>query len=71
MSKILGWFNNEYEKILYSGLSKEQKNMEYVNIMSEMEDEFNIPVEPDKKWEKENRETITLYRKISKSRVYK
>lgn len=65
---ILAWFNNEYEKVLYSGLSDSQKSVEYGNLMTEMEHEFKIPMLRDQEWEKENRSVIALYRKISKSR---
>lgn len=71
MSKsTLAWFNNEYEKVLYSGSSDEQKDMEYKSLMSEMEYEFKIPMLRDEQWEKENRAVIALYRKISKSRSF-
>jgi len=66
----LAWFNNEYEKVLYSGSSDEQKDMEYKSLMSEMEYEFKIPMLRDEQWEKENRAVIALYRKISKSRSF-
>lgn len=66
--KTLSWFNNEYEKIFYSGLSDEQKDVEYKSLMSEMEYEFKIPMLRDEQWEKENRAVIALYHKISKSR---
>lgn len=68
MSKILGWFNNEYEKILHSGLSEDEKTMQYSSLMTDMEHEFKIPALRDKEWEKENRAIIALYRKISMSR---
>ena len=66
--KTLNWFNNEYEKILYSDLSDEQKDVEYKSLMSEMEYEFKVPVLRDEQWEKDNRAVIALYRKIAKSR---
>jgi len=66
--KTLNWFNNEYEKILYSDLSDEQKDVEYKSLMSEMEYEFKVPVLRDELWEKDNRAVIALYRKIAKSR---
>jgi hypothetical protein len=68
MNKTLKWFNNEYEKILYCGLSDEQKDREFSGIMSEMEHEFKIPMIRDEAWERENRAVIALYRKISMSR---
>lgn len=68
MSKTLKWFNNEYEKILHSGLSEDRKSMEYGKLMTEMECEFKIPMLRNKEWEKENRAIIALYRKISLSR---
>lgn len=64
----LAWFNNEYEKVLHSGLSDSQKSMEYGNLMTEMEQEFKIPMMKDQEWENENRTIIALYRKIAKSR---
>lgn len=70
MSKILGWFNNEYEKILHSGWSEEKKSQEYGNLMKEMESEFKIPMVKNEEWEKENRAIIALYRKISMSRKF-
>ncbi len=66
--RTLAWFNNEYEKVFYSGLSDEQKSVEYGSLMTEMENEFKIPTLRNQEWEKENRSVIALYRKISKSR---
>jgi len=68
MSKLLNRFNDEYEKILHSGLSEDQKTMEYSSLMTEMEHEFKIPIIRDPEWERENRKIIALYRKISMSR---
>jgi len=68
MKKTLSWFNNEYERVLHSGLSDSQKDDEYKNLMTEMEQAFKIPMRQDKDWEKESRSVIALYRKISKSR---
>lgn len=65
---LLAWFNNEYEKVLHSGLSDSQKSMEYVNLMTEIEQAFSIPRIRDQEWENENRAVMTLYHKISKSR---
>ncbi|MGJ9460699.1 hypothetical protein [Oceanobacillus sp. CF4.6] len=64
----LAWFNNEYEKVLHSGLSDSQKSKEYANLMTEMEYKFKVPMLKDPEWEKENRSVIALYRKISNSR---
>jgi len=66
--KSLKWFNNEYEKILYSGLSEEQKSREYASLMTEMEKVYNIPILKDLTWEKENKAVIAMYRKLSMSR---
>ncbi|SET48751.1 hypothetical protein SAMN05421676_10573 [Salinibacillus kushneri] len=66
--KLLGWFNHEYEKVLHSGLSNNEKDKQYSDLMTEMEHAFKIPMLGNQEWEKENRKVIALYRKISKSR---
>lgn len=66
--KSLKYFNNQYEKVLHSELSDEQKSREYASLMTEMEQVYNIPILKDLEWEKENKPVIAMYRKLSKSR---
>lgn len=68
MDKSLKYFQNEYEKLLHSDLTDQQKGIKYGSIMTEMEQVFHIPMIRDKAWEQENRKVIALYRKIAKSR---
>lgn len=66
--RTIRWFNNEYEKILHSDLSANQKGRKYSQLMTDMESEYKIPMIKSKKWEQKNRSVIALYRKISMSR---
>lgn len=60
----LTWFNSEYEKILHSNLSDDEKDIEYRNLMTKMKLFYKFPVLKDEKWEKENKTVMALYRKI-------
>lgn len=68
MSKILNWFQDEYEKIQGTNMPQDEKDLQYAGLMSEMEQEFQIPALRNPEWEQENRAIITLYKKISMSR---
>jgi hypothetical protein len=50
MKKLIE-FNRQYEDIIHSNRSKNQKDKELANLMSEMEQIFNIPVIKNHEWE--------------------
>ncbi len=66
----LAQYNRQYEEIMRSDLSDDQKAVCLASLMTEMEREFHISVFRFKEWEKqpENRKVAALYRKISRSR---
>jgi len=66
--KTLIDFNTAYEGILHSNLSSRDKTLKYSELMTEMEQVFNIPIVKDDEYEQANRAVIALYRKISMSR---
>lgn len=69
-AKTLKYFNNEYEKILHSKLSNEQKTLKYSQLMTELEQYYDIPILKDEAWERKNRKVIAMYRKLSMSRTF-
>jgi len=69
MKKRLSVINQLYEQILHSeNLSEDEKDRRYAALMTEMEQEFKIPMLRKAEFEEENRAIIALYRKISLSR---
>ena len=69
MKKRLSAINQLYEQILHlENLSEDEKDRRYAALMTEMENEFNIPMLRKAEFEEENRAIIALYRKISLSR---
>lgn len=68
MTRNLKDFHTKYEAIHQSSLSDDQKSRKYADLMTEMEQEYKIPMLRNEAWEQENRKVIALYRKISMSR---
>jgi len=66
--KSLKQFNDEYESILHSDLTEDEKTVKYSSLMSEMERVYNIPLIKSSKWEQENKAVVAMYRKLSLSR---
>lgn len=62
--------NQEYENIMHSSFSNDEKAQKLANLMTEMEGQFSIPMLKNQDWENENRKVIALYRKISRSRIF-
>lgn len=63
-------YNKRYEEIIHSELSHHAKGVKLGELMTELEQVFNIPMLRDEQWEKENKAVIALYRKISLSRKF-
>ncbi|UOR14092.1 hypothetical protein [Halobacillus amylolyticus] len=59
-----------YEMILDSDWSKEKKTNELSDLMTTMENAFNIPLMNDEQWNKKHEQVISLYRNISSSREF-
>lgn len=68
MKNRLVEINDLYEKILHATMSVDEKDRYYAELMTQMEQEFNIPMLRKSEFEEENRAVIALYRKISMSR---
>ncbi|MED4129712.1 hypothetical protein [Shouchella miscanthi] len=66
--KSLAYYNGKYESILHSGCSEYNKSRQMAALMTDMEKQYKIPMLRNVEWEKDNRSTIALYRKISRSR---
>ncbi len=65
---ILAEIQWAYEKILESDSTQFEKDKKISALMSQMEDEFRIPLLQDEEWEKSNKAVIAMYRKLSMSR---
>lgn len=68
--KTLSQINDQYEEILHSDLTDDQKNIKFGLLMTEMERIYRIPVLRSADWEQRNKAVIALYRKISLSRNF-
>jgi hypothetical protein len=66
--RTLKEINADYEKVLQSDLSSEEKTKKYVELMNELEQTYKIPALKDETYERENKKVVALYRKISMSR---
>jgi len=66
--KQVNKFHKDYEKILLSKQSKDEKALKFSALMTEMERTFKIPIIQNKQYEQSNKSIIALYRKISMSR---
>ncbi|MFL0365620.1 hypothetical protein ACH0BF_21660 [Pseudobacillus sp. 179-B 2D1 NHS] len=64
----LAEYNQRYETIIQGSFSDEQKDEMLASLMTEMEQEFHIPMLRNETWEAENADVIALYRKVSMSR---
>lgn len=62
-------FEKEFQDILKrEDLEQERKDIQLSGLMTEMEREFKIPLLQEDEFERENKDVIGLYRKISMSR---
>lgn len=66
--RTLKEINADYEKVLQSDLSSEEKTKKYVELLNELEQTYKIPALKDETYERENKKVVALYRKISMSR---
>ncbi|UOE95093.1 hypothetical protein [Alkalihalobacillus sp. LMS39] len=64
----LSEINNEYETIMDSNSSPDSKALKLVEVMTQMEGFYKIPMLRNPEWEKENKSVIAMYRNISRSR---
>jgi hypothetical protein len=64
----LNTFNQMYEDILQSKLSSNQKDRKLAQLMTLLECTFKIPMLNNVRWEADNKEVISLYKRISLSR---
>ncbi|GMA51803.1 hypothetical protein GCM10025857_31600 [Alicyclobacillus contaminans] len=60
--------HRQYQCIMQSHLSTQQRDMALASLMTQMEREFHIPLLRDEQWEQRNKPVIALYRIISESR---
>lgn len=68
MSKLKK-FEQEFKNILErQDLEQDRKDIQLSALMTDMEREFKIPMLKNEDYEKENKDVIALYRKISRSR---
>lgn len=68
--RTLKEINADYEKVLHSDLSSQEKTTKYVELMNELEQTYKVPALKDETYERENKKVIALYRKISMSREF-
>jgi len=68
--RTLKEINADYEKILHSELTNDEKMLKYVELMNELERTYKVPAIKDETYERENKKVIALYRKISMSREF-
>ena len=64
--KTLHGFHEQYEKIMQ--LDEPAKTNQLATLMTEMEQQYQIPMERDARWEQDYRKVIALYRKVANSR---
>jgi hypothetical protein len=63
-------YKKAYEAIMSSNADDEKKTKNLAALMTKMEIVFRIPLLRNPKWEQSHPRVITLYRKISNSRVF-
>lgn len=68
--RTLKEINADYENVLHSNLSSQEKTTKYVELMNELERTYKVPAIKDEAYERENKKVIALYRKISMSREF-
>lgn len=62
-------YQKRYEVIMQGTFPKNRKDLMFASLMTEMESTFNIPMQKNPEWEKQNVEIISLYRQVSNSRT--
>ncbi|KAB7704246.1 hypothetical protein F9802_18335 [Bacillus aerolatus] len=65
----LAEYNQRYETILHGNFSNGDKAKMLASLMTELEQEFEIPTLRNEAWEAENKAVIALYKKVSMSRT--
>lgn len=68
MNHDLASFYMQYETIINSNMSSQEKDKALSNLMTEMEKAYHIPLLRDSEWETKNKKVIALYRILSQSR---
>lgn len=68
--RTLKEINADYENVLHSNLSSQEKTTKYVELMNELERTYKVPALKDETYERDNKKVIALYRKISMSREF-
>ncbi len=61
--------NVQYETIVHSDISRDEKDKAYTNLVTYMEAHYDIPMLQKAEFEADNSEIIALYQKISTSRT--
>lgn len=69
MPNRLSEIHQRYENIIHSNKLDTEKDKDLAALMTDMEQEFRIPLLRNEEWEVENRPVIALYRIISESRT--
>jgi hypothetical protein len=60
--KSLADYQREYEKIIFT--DQPRRDMLLVDLLTEMEKQFKIPIPRNREWERENPEIAAMYRKV-------
>lgn len=63
-------YNQRYEEIIHADWSQDKKDKKLAELMTEMEQVYNIPMLRNEEWERENKRVIALYRRMSLSRSF-
>ncbi|MBH0175754.1 hypothetical protein IHV09_19455 [Fictibacillus sp. 23RED33] len=56
-------YNQRYEEIMHTDWPRDKKDKKLAELMTEMEQVYQIPMLRNEDWEKENKRVIALYRK--------
>lgn len=70
MVRRLAEIHKKYEEIMQAKITSHERDRKLSALMTDMERQFKIPILRDESWEKDNKATIALYRKLSMSREF-
>ncbi|KZE66870.1 hypothetical protein AWM68_20070 [Fictibacillus phosphorivorans] len=63
-------YNQRYEEIIHADWPRDKKDKKLAELVTEMEQVYQIPMLRNEEWERENKRVIALYRKVSLSRSF-
>lgn len=65
---MLNYYTKRYEVIVQGNYPENRKKIMLINLMNEMEETFDMPIQSDPEWARQNVDIHALYQQVSASK---